>query len=85
MSSLKVHVDGVPLSEEEGRAFWRRFSVWMDQNPGDLAGFARTVGLASVHPEMHADGPVLVGSRTTPQKPYAEASAAGKSRMSRRR
>ena len=85
MSSLKVHVDGVPLGEEEGRAFWRRFSAWMDQNAGDLAGFARTEGLASVHPEMHANGPVLVGSRTTPQRPYAKASAAGKSRIERRR
>ena len=66
-------VDGEPLPTEEGLAFWKRFSAWMDDHPGDLGGFARSEGLSSVAPEMHAGAPVLVASRTTPQKPYTSA------------
>jgi len=70
MSLLRVVVDGEPMPPEEGLAFWKRFSVWMDEHPGDLAGFAKSEGLASVHPEMHAGAPVLVASRDAPQRPY---------------
>jgi hypothetical protein len=45
----------------------------MDENPGDLAGFAETEGLKSVVPEMHSGAPVLVASRSAPQKPYTSA------------
>ena len=70
---LSVTIDGKALSEEEARAFWARFSEWMDAHPGDLGGFARSEGLASVHPEMQAGVPVLVGSRTAPQRAYTTA------------
>ncbi len=70
---LSVKIDGKLLPDEDGRAFWARFSSWMDAHPGDLGGFARSEGLASVHPEMHDGGPVLVGSRTAPQRAYTTA------------
>ena len=73
MSLLRVLIDGEALPSEEGIAFWKRFSLWMDEHPGDLAGFAETEGLSSVVPEMHSGAPVLVASRTAPQKPYTSA------------
>jgi hypothetical protein len=75
MSLLRVLIDGQPLASEEAIAFWKRFSLWMDEHPGDLAGFAGTEGLTSVTPEMHSGAPVLVASRTEPQKAYTTAPA----------
>jgi hypothetical protein len=73
MSALRVLVDGEPLPDADARAFWKRFSEWMEEKRGDLAGFARSEGLASVHPELHESGPVLVASRTGAQVPYETA------------
>jgi hypothetical protein len=73
VTALRVLVEGVALSDEEARAIWRRFSAWMDANVGDLAGFARAEGFASLHPEMHDGSPVLVVSRTASQRPYVTA------------
>jgi hypothetical protein len=70
---LGVVVDGQALPEEEARAFWGRFSDHMDANRGDLRGFAEKEGLASVHPTMQGDRPVLVASRSGTQKPYTNA------------
>jgi hypothetical protein len=70
---LNALLDGRPLPETEARALWQRFSAWMDEHQGDLAGFAKSEGFASVHPELHAGDPVLVVSRTAAQKPYANA------------
>jgi hypothetical protein len=76
--SLRVVVDGAAMPEEPARAFWARFSAWMEEHRGDLGGFARAEGLASVHPEMHGGEPVLVASRTTAQAAYASAPSAPK-------
>jgi hypothetical protein len=73
MSRLGVIVDGVPMPEEEARAFWQRFSAHLEEKRGDLAGFAQAEGFASVHPETHGGLPVLVVSRTAPQKAYGNA------------
>jgi hypothetical protein len=73
MTALRVLVDGVPLPDEEARAMWHRFSAWMEEHVGDLAGFARAEGFASVHPEMHGGLPVLVASHSAPQGPYGPA------------
>jgi len=70
---LRVLIDGLPLGDPEARALWQRFSAWMEEHAADLAGFARSEGFASVHPELHGGEPVLVASRTAPQKPYANA------------
>ncbi len=73
MSTLRVVVDGEALSNEEAVAFWKRFSAWMDEHPGELGGFARSEGLSSVRPEMHDGVPVLVASRTAAQGAYGTA------------
>jgi hypothetical protein len=73
MSALRVVVDGKPLPDDEARTLWRRFSAWMSEHVGDLGGFARAEGFASVRPEMHGGVPVLVASRTEPQVPYGVA------------
>ncbi len=73
MSALSVVVDGAPLGNDEARAFWKRFSDWMEERRGDLAGFACAEGFASVHPEMRGDGPMLVVSRSEPQRAYQSA------------
>jgi hypothetical protein len=73
MSLLRVLLDGEPLPTEEGIAFWKRFSAWMDEHPGDLGGFASSEGLTSVTPEMHSGAPVLVASRSAAQRPYTSA------------
>jgi hypothetical protein len=73
--SLRVLVDGEPMAEDLARAFWARFSAWMEEHKGDLGGFAREEGLTSVQPEMHPGGPVLIASRSAPQGSYGPASA----------
>jgi hypothetical protein len=73
MSTLRVLVDGVALPDETARAFWKRYSAWLDERAGDLAGFAASEGLSSVHPEMHGGAPVLSASHTAPQRAYSSA------------
>ncbi len=68
---LGVLVDGMPLHEEEAYALWDRFSLWMEDHRGDLAGFAAQEGFASVHPGVDGDTPILRASRSGAQKPYA--------------
>jgi hypothetical protein len=74
---LSVLVDGAPLPEAEAVAFWDRFSRWMEEHRGDLAGFATQEGYASVHPGVDGDRPVLRASKTAGQRPYASVAAGG--------
>ncbi|HEY8079501.1 MAG TPA: hypothetical protein VIF62_35465 [Labilithrix sp.] len=67
---LVVLVDGAPMPEAEARAFWQRFSDWMEEHPGDLGGFAKQEGYASVHPGVEKGQPVLRASKRDPQRPY---------------
>jgi hypothetical protein len=83
VSALRVLVDDVALSDEDARAFWKRFSAWMEEHPADLEGFAGSEGLASVHPEMHEGLPVLRASRSKSQGPYVVAPSIKKKRASR--
>jgi hypothetical protein len=73
---LAVLVDGAPLAEAEAVALWDRFSLWMEEHRGDLAGFAAQEGFASVHPGVDGDRPVLRASKTAGQRPYAPVTAA---------
>ena len=70
---LVVVVDGKPLPDDEARAFWGRFSAYMEAHRGDLAGFAKQEGFASVHPETGPRGAVLAVSCTAPQRAYTNA------------
>src|SRR5580698_2750524 len=67
---LAATLDGVLLPEDEARALWDRFSAHMDAHAGDLAGFAKAEGFASVHPAAQNGRAVLVASRTEEQRPY---------------
>jgi hypothetical protein len=73
MPKLTVIVDGTPMPDEEARLFWNRFSEHMEANKGDLAGFAKAEGFASVRPAMGPEGAQLVVSRTARQEPYGKA------------
>ena len=68
---LGVVVDGQPMPAAEARDFWARFSAYMEEHKGDLAGFAKQEGFASVHPAMKDGAAVLLASRTSAQRPYA--------------
>jgi hypothetical protein len=72
-TALAVKIDGELLPEDAGRALWQRFSAYMEANRGDLAGFAKSEGLASIHPAMEGGRAILVGSRSAdaPQRAYA--------------
>lgn len=72
---LAVYVDGSAMADADARAFWQRFSDWMEENKGDLAGFAAKEGFASVHPGVENGRPVLYASRSTAQRPYAPVGA----------
>jgi hypothetical protein len=73
VKALGVLIDGVPLGDDEARAFWARFSAHMDSHKGDLAGFAKNEGVASVRPALDEGRAVLVVSRTGTQPAYAKA------------
>jgi hypothetical protein len=75
--ALAVIVDGEPLPVDEARAFWGRFSAYMEEHKGDLAGFAKQEGFASVHPAMQNGEAILLASRTSAQRPYAPVAPAG--------
>jgi hypothetical protein len=75
-AALAVIVDGVALPADEARALWRRFSGWMEEHRGDLAGFAAREGYKSIHPAVECGRPVLRASHTEAQRPYTSAARA---------
>lgn len=77
---LAVLIDGVALPEDEARAMWQRFSDWMEEHRGDLAGFAKREGFSSVHPGVDNGKPVLLLSREGVQRPYAPVAQTDSSR-----
>ena len=68
---LAVLLDGAPMAEEQALALWDRFSTWMEDHRGDLAGFAAQEGYVSIHPGVEGDRPVLRVSQSAAQRPYA--------------
>ena len=74
---LAVYIDGSPMPEADAKAFWQRFSDFMEANKGDLAGFAAAEGFASVHPGVENGRPVLYASKTAGQRPYAPVTREG--------
>lgn len=70
MADLNVKVDGVLLPDAEAKALWARFSAHMETHRGDLLGFAKAEGFASIQPAVDGGKPLLVASRTSPQGPY---------------
>ncbi|WP_437814186.1 hypothetical protein [Sorangium sp. So ce1078] len=79
-SNLAASIDGAPLPDEEARDLWTRFSRYMDEHRGDMAGFARENGYVSVTPTFER-GRALLVVRTTeapPEKPAPRRDDAGK-------
>ena len=75
-SRLAALVDGVPLEPEAARALWTEFSVHMDENKGDMAGFAKKKGWQSVVPEYRQGKAVLIartGAAPAPRAPDKQA------------
>jgi hypothetical protein len=81
---LAVFVDGSAMPEPDARAFWARFSAWMEEHRGDLAGFAANEGFASVHPGVENGLPVLYASRSAGQQPYGPVARGGAGGSDRR-
>ena len=74
---LGVLVDGTAMPDEDAHALWERFSDWMEEHRGDLAGFAAQEGFLSVHPGVDGDRPVLRASKSAAQLPYAPVGRSG--------
>ncbi|WP_437335645.1 hypothetical protein [Sorangium sp. So ce394] len=78
-SNLAASIDGAPLPDEEARDLWTRFSRYMDEHRGDMAGFARENGYVSVTPTFDR-GRALLVVRTTeapPEKPAPRGGGGG--------
>lgn len=76
-SRLAALVDGKPLPDEEARALWTKFSEHMDLHRGDMAGFAKLHGYASVAPEARGGRAMLVVWTTEEAKKKGAQSAGG--------
>ncbi len=75
---MRAFRDGHALEPDDARELWGHFSAWMDDHPGDLAGFAAALGVTSVRPALDAGGAaVLVVSTTEAQTAYGNASRIG--------
>ena len=61
------------MPEADAHAFWQRFSAYMDEHKGDLAGFAAQEGFASVVPETGRSGARLPVSRAAAPPAYGNA------------
>ncbi len=72
-SRLAVLVDGAPLDPEPARALWTEFSAHMDENKGDMSGFAKKKGWVSVAPEYQQGKAVLVVKTGAPMKAAVKA------------
>ncbi|MDI1429376.1 hypothetical protein [Polyangium sorediatum] len=64
--NLAALVDGVALPEEEARDLWKRFSEWMGEHRGDMAGFAKASGFTKITPEYRDGRAVLVAYTKEP-------------------
>lgn len=73
--TLLVTVEGVPMEAEKARELWQRFSAYMEEHKGDLAGFAKSEGYVSAHPRSDGGKAVLALSRTEAQAAYGPAMA----------
>ena len=78
-SRLEALVDGAALDAEAARALWTEFSAHMDENKGDMAGFARKKGWQSVAPEFRQGKAVLVVKTGAAVKPAGAKGGPGRS------
>jgi hypothetical protein len=76
-SRLAALVDDAVLDAEAARALWTEFSAHMDENKGDMAGFARKKGWQSVAPEFRQGKAVLVVQTGAAVKPRVKPASKG--------
>jgi hypothetical protein len=76
-SRLSALVDGAALDAEAARALWTEFSAHMDENKGDMQGFARKKGWQSVAPEFRQGKAVLVVQTGAAPKPHTKPASKG--------
>jgi hypothetical protein len=67
-SALAAIVDGTALSSEAARDLWKRFSDYMGEHRGDIAGFAKNNGFIRVGPEYRNGKAVLVAYTKEPPR-----------------
>ena len=67
-STLAALVDGVALPGEQARELWKKFSDYMGEHRGDVAGFAKTAGFVQIAPEYRNGKAVLVAYTKTPPR-----------------
>lgn len=80
-SRLAVLLDGRALPDEEARAIWVRFSLWMDEHRGDFDGFAKQEGYVAARPETRGGKAVLVlSTKALPAGAGAGAGVGGRGR-----
>lgn len=73
--ALLVRIDGELLSDQEARELWGRFSAYMEAHRGDLGGFAKSEGLASIRPSFEDGAAILLASHSEAQTPYRNVTA----------
>lgn len=77
-SRLVVIVDNRALPDDEARAIWVRFSLWMDEHRGDMDGFAKQEGFVVARPETREGKAVLVlSSKPLPAGPVPGSKGSG--------
>lgn len=65
-SALVAFVDGTALPEDAARDLWKRFSEYMGEHKGDIAGFAKLAGFVQISPEYRGGRAVLVAYTKEP-------------------
>lgn len=71
-SALVAFVDGTALAEDAARDLWKRFSEYMGEHKGDIAGFAKSAGFVQISPEYRGGRAVLVAYTKEPPPKASE-------------
>lgn len=79
-SALAAIVDGAVLPGEQARELWKKFSDYMGEHRGDVAGFAKASGFVRIAPEYRNGKAVLVAYTKEPPRSAAPAKKKNKKR-----
>ncbi|MRG95192.1 hypothetical protein [Polyangium spumosum] len=76
--NLAAFVDGVALPDDQARDLWKRFSEWMGEHKGDMAGFGKQNGYTQITPEYRGGRAVLIAYTKEPPPAPPQKKPAGK-------
>lgn len=79
-SALAAMVDGSALPPEQARDLWKKFSDYMGEHRGDVAGFAKSSGFVRIAPEYRNGKAVLIAYTKEPSRSAAPAKKKNKKR-----